>query len=126
MTTDITNDESKLTHREWVVQLSDKEFEQWQKNSTEFAKEHFELIEAQMAKTIDNIHRNPHDLFNVSSIAACVQSLGEIMQVYDYLGPIKMGLGHEKELSIMNKITSIAADIKDAVESYHSVRFSSK
>jgi hypothetical protein len=126
MTTDITADESKLTHRECVAQLSDTEFEQWQKNSTEFAKEHFELLEVEIAKTIDNIQQNPHDLFNISCIGSTVQSLGEMMQEYDYLGPINMGLGHEKELDIMNKIASIAADIKDAVELYHSARYDSK
>jgi hypothetical protein len=50
MTTNITYDESKLNHREWITQPSDKEFEQWQKNSTEFAKKHFELLEIEIAK----------------------------------------------------------------------------
>src|ERR687888_685688 len=95
MTTDIMDDESKLTHRQWVPQLSDKEFEQWQKNSTEFAKKHFELLEVGIANAIDNIQQNPHDLFNISAIGVCVQSLGEIIEEYDYLGPIKMGLGHK-------------------------------
>ena len=37
MATDITDDENKLAHREWVAQLSDKEFNEWQKNQAGFA-----------------------------------------------------------------------------------------
>jgi hypothetical protein len=57
MAADITDDESKLAHREWVAQLSDKEFNEWQKNQAGFATRHFEHLEDTIDETIEQIRK---------------------------------------------------------------------
>jgi hypothetical protein len=115
------NDAESLTlaeHKEWVARLSDEEFEKWEIAQTKFAIVHFGHVEASIAEAIDKMQQDPHELYNISIIGSYLKSLGEMMQDYDYLGSIKIGLGHDKELDIMNKIESIAAEIKDGLEGY--------
>jgi hypothetical protein len=110
--------EIALEHKEWVAQLSDEDFKQWEIDSANFAMAHIEMVESDIAGAMDKIQQDPHTIFNISTIGTCIESFGQIIQEYDYLGPIKMALGHDKELEIMHKIAGIAAEIEDGVERY--------
>jgi hypothetical protein len=48
-----------------------------------------------------------------------IQGLGEMMQEYDYLGVIKLSIGHEAQTEILDKIASIVRTIRDGTKLYY-------
>jgi hypothetical protein len=74
---------------------------------------------------MEQIRKNPHDTYNIEKIGVAIQSLGELMQEYDYVGVIKLGLGcgpngcHTRQAEILDKIASIVRMIRDGTKAYY-------
>jgi hypothetical protein len=79
-----------------------------------FAARHFAMLEEMVTEQFDHIKQNTHSMTNISHIGMCIESLGKMMQEWDYLGPIKLGLGHDGEHDILDKIAYIVTTIKNA------------
>ncbi len=48
-----------------------------------------------------------------------IERLGQLVQEYDYLGVIKLSIGHEAETEILDKIASILHMIRDGTKLYY-------
>lgn len=117
------NSQKELTeqeqHKVWIANLSDKEFNEWQKSQAGFVIAHFAKLEDMIDETLVRIHKDPHDPDNIYAIGAVIHSLGEMMKEYDYLGAIKLGIGHEGETVILDKIALITRMIKEGAKLYY-------
>jgi hypothetical protein len=77
-------------------------------------------------ETLEQIRKNPHSLDNISTIGVVIEGLGQLMQEYDYPGAIKLGIGHEGESEILDKIASIVHMIRDGTKLYYHAESSSE
>ena len=99
--------------RDWVATLSDKEYNEWLTNQAGIAAQHFADLESMIDEALDYIREHPHDSDNIKRIGMVIHSLGEMMQEFDYRGAIKIGIGHDAQSEILDKIASIVRIIRD-------------